>query len=99
MSKPVVEVYAKKGCCRCKEAREVIGRVNMDIPFLFKEVDISATDDLFRRYSDHVPTVYINGKKAFKFKVDESEFRKRVRKEIIKAGLVRLVNKNNPPAR
>ncbi|MBI5560711.1 MAG: glutaredoxin family protein [Deltaproteobacteria bacterium] len=99
MSKPVVEVYAKRGCCLCKEVKKMIGRVNGEIPFFFKEVDISTDDDLFRRYNDHVPTVYINGKKAFKFRVDETEFRKRVRKEIIRAGLVRLVNKNGTSLR
>ena len=99
MSKLVVEVFSKKGCCLCNEARDVIGRVKCELPFYLKEVDISANDDLFRRYNDHVPTVYINGKKSFKFKVDETEFRKRVRKEIIRDGLLRVWNKANLPTR
>jgi len=90
MSAPIIEVYAKKGCGLCKEAKKTIGKVQNDIPFNFKEIEISQSDDLLRRYSDHVPTIFINGKKAFKFKVDETEFRKRVRKEIIKAGLSRM---------
>ncbi len=93
MSSPTVEVYSKKGCGLCKEAKEIIGRVRGDLPFTFKVVDISTNDDLLRRFNDHVPTIYINGKKAFKFKVDEVEFRKRVRKEIIKAGISRVSKK------
>jgi len=81
MSAPIIEVYAKKGCGLCKEAKKTIDKVQHDIPFNFKEVEISQSDDLLRS---------INGKKAFKFKVDETEFRKRVRKEIIKAGLSRM---------
>ncbi len=96
MSVPVVEIYAKKGCGLCKEVKEVIGKVRQEIPFNFKEVDISTNEDLFRMYNDHVPVVYINGKKAFKFKVDELEFKKKVRKEIIKAGIMRLWSKNKP---
>ncbi|HHL39124.1 MAG TPA: glutaredoxin family protein [Deltaproteobacteria bacterium] len=92
-SKLIVEVYARKDCCNCKEANEVIGRVNEDIPFRYKVVDITKNDDLFRRYKEDVPTIYINGKKAFKFKVDENEFRKRVRKEIIRESMTRLWNK------
>ena len=99
MSVPVVEIYAKKGCCLCKEVKEVIGRVRQQIPFNFKEVDISLNEDLMRMYNDHVPVVYINGKKAFKFKVDELEFKKKVRKEIIKAGIMRLWNKTRPSSR
>jgi glutaredoxin len=107
MTRPLVEVYAAKDCTRCAyakkgdkgkcalcvEAKEVISRVNKDIPFQFKEVDIGASEDLYRRYKEDIPTIFINGKKAFKFKVDESEFRKKVRKELIKAGIMRLWNK------
>ena len=93
MPNPIVEVYAKNGCCLCSEAKKVIGKVNVDIPFNFKEVDIASSEDLLRRYTDHVPTIFINGKKAFKFKVDEGEFRRRVRKEIIRAGLAKITVK------
>lgn len=107
MSGPVVEVYARKDCSRCvyakkggktdcvmcMDAREVISRVNEEIPFKYKEVDILSSDDLLRRYKEDIPTIFINGKKAFKYKVDEGEFRKKVRKEFIKAGIMRLWDK------
>lgn len=97
MSDLLVEVYksadctsctyaARAGapiCVTCKDACATINKVNKDVPFNFKEVDIETNDDLFRRYKDDIPTIFINGKKAFKFKVDEDEFRKRVRKELI----------------
>lgn len=104
MTKLLVEVYSRKDCSRClcpqgddcslcMEAAEVIGKVNSEIPFQFKEVDICSSDDLLRRYKEDIPTIFINGRKAFKFKVDENEFRKKARKEIIKAGIMRLRNK------
>ncbi len=67
--------------------------MNEDIPFQFREIDISSSEELFRRYKEDIPTIFINGRKAFKFKVDEAEFRKRIRKEIIRAGLLKLWNK------
>ena len=101
MSKLIVEVYTKKDCnsvCKlytgkcalCREATEIIFKVNSEIPFDFREVDIDSSEELNRAYREGIPTVFINGKKAFKFKVDETEFRKKVRKEIIKAGLMKL---------
>ncbi len=107
MKRPLVEVYAAKDCSRCSyakksnkskcalciEARDVISKVGEDIPFQFRDVDIEANEDLYRRFKENIPTVFINGKKAFKYKVDESEFRKMVRKELIKAGIMRLWNK------
>jgi glutaredoxin len=107
MRRPLVEVYAAKDCSRCSyakkaskagcalcmDARAIITKVKKDIPFQFKDVDIEANEDLYRRFKEDIPTIFINGKKAFKFKVDESEFRKMVRKELIKAGIMRLWNK------
>ncbi|GMR04400.1 MAG: hypothetical protein BMS9Abin23_0297 [Thermodesulfobacteriota bacterium] len=112
MSNLLVEFYARKDCSPCEkhgspgdkrrcemcvDARNVINRVNTDIPFVFREVDISISEDLFRRYRQDIPTVFINGKKAFKFKVDESEFRKKVKKELLRAGLERLGTRKDGP--
>jgi hypothetical protein len=80
-------------CVTCFDACNTITRVNEDVPFSFKEVDIRSNDDLYRRYKDDIPTIFINGKKAFKFKVDEDEFRKRVRKELIKSSIMRMWDK------
>jgi len=73
----------------CRSASDVVKKVREEIPFVLNEVDISSNEDLKRRYSNDIPTVFINGKKSFKFKVDESEFRKKVKREIIKAGISR----------
>ncbi len=72
------------------EAREVIKKVGDDVAFVLNEVDITSSEDLKRRYNEDIPTVFINGKKSFKFKVDESEFRKKVKREIIKVGISRF---------
>jgi glutaredoxin len=101
MTKPLVEVYSSNdcnsclcaqgdNCSLCADASEVITRVGNDIPLELKEVDIRSSEDLLRRYSGGIPTIFINGKKAFKFKVDEAEFRRRTRKELIKASMMRL---------
>ncbi len=95
MKKLLVECYSKDDCCLCLEAKEVICKVNADIPFHFKEVDINSSEDLFRMYKEDIPTIYINGQKAFKFKVDEEEFRKRMRKEFIKASITRVWKKED----
>ena len=93
MANLVVKVYRKKGCSLCTKASKVIGRVNEEMPFELREVDITLSEDLSRRYGDNIPMVFINGTKAFKYKVDESEFRKKVRKEFIKVGLSKLSSK------
>jgi len=76
-------------CVNCRTATTVLKKVKDEIPFLLNEVDISSNDDLKRRYSNDIPTIFINGKKSFKFKVDEAEFCKKIKREILKMGISR----------
>lgn len=95
MSNLIVELYRKKNCTMCKDAKSTLNKVLKDIPFSFKEVNIDSSDELKRKYAENVPTIFINGKKAFKFKLDENQFRERVRKEIIKSGLNKYLDKQH----
>lgn len=107
MTKLLVEVYARKDCKRCcqfakssdcvlcQDVKDVVDRVMGEIPFQFKEIDVCSSEDLDRRYREDVPTIFINGKKAFKFKIDEAEFKRRLRKEMIKDGMQRLWEKKH----
>jgi len=101
MTKPIVELYSRKdctlceqkGCTLCKDAVDVVGRALQEMAFSCKEIDIDSSEDLARRFKGEIPTIFLNGKKIFKFKVEEAEFKKKVRNEIIKAGISRLRNK------
>ncbi|MFQ5329890.1 MAG: glutaredoxin family protein [Thermodesulfobacteriota bacterium] len=88
-----VEAYVKEGCALCEEAMEIISSVHEDMPFNLKKIDITSSEDIFRRYHASVPTIFINGVKSFKFKVDGEEFTKKVRMEIIKAKVRRISSK------
>jgi len=37
-------------------------------------VDVDSDPNLRRQYNDQVPVVFINGRKAFKYRMDEQEF-------------------------
>ena len=73
-----VEVYSKSDCHLCDEAKSVLSKVKQEIPFDFVEVDITSNRELFTEYKEQIPVVFICGKKAFKFHVNEKELRKRL---------------------
>ncbi len=73
-----VEIYSKAGCCLCDEAKAVLDRVRADIPFDLQEIDIESDAELLRRYGEQIPVVFIGGFKAFKFRVDETELRRKL---------------------
>jgi len=78
-SLPEVVLYTRAGCHLCHEAKEQIRRAQAESLFAFREVDIDLDPELRERYNEEVPVVFIGGKKAFKYRIDPREFRKRLR--------------------
>ncbi len=71
-----VQLYTKKKCPLCVVAREIILRVKKEIPFEFEEVDIESRDDLYEKYKEEIPVVYVNSERAFTYRVSEKRLRK-----------------------
>ena len=73
-----VEIYSKRDCCLCDEAKAVLDRVRAEVPFELVEVDIEGDPELMERYRTEIPVVFVGGRKAFKYRVDEAELRRRL---------------------
>jgi glutaredoxin len=78
VSKPLVTLYTRAGCCLCDGARRVIEEARRQVDFDYREIDIDLDPELVRRYNDDVPVVAIGGVKAFKYQVDMTEFLKKL---------------------
>ena len=74
-----VILYTRAGCHLCEEAKEEIRRVRAEIPFSFRSVDIDRDPALVALYNEEVPVIFVNGEKAFRYRVDAVELRKRLR--------------------
>ena len=70
-----VEIYSKTECSLCDDAKAVLDKVRADIPFELREIDIESDPELLQKYGEQIPVVFIEGFKAFKFRVDEAELR------------------------
>jgi len=60
--------------------KKVVRSVAGEIPLEIKEVDVDSSSKLKESYGDEVPVLFINGRKAFKYRVAVKELRKRLRK-------------------
>ena len=78
-SLPEVVLYTRAGCHLCDEAKEQIHGLRKRAAFAFREVDIDLDPELRERYNNEVPLVLIDGKKAFKYRIDPRQFLKRLR--------------------
>jgi glutaredoxin len=69
-----VVVYSRKGCHLCEIVKESLVKLHKRGGFQWRDVDVDSDPDLRRQYNDQVPVVFINGRKAFKYRMDEQEF-------------------------
>ena len=71
---PLVTLYTRAGCCLCDDAKAVLMAARTRFAFEYEELDIDRDPQLRALYNDEVPVVAINGAKAFKYRVDQEEF-------------------------
>lgn len=74
-----VLVYSRKQCHLCDELKDRLRRLDDGRLFRWREVDIDDDPELQRLYNDEVPVVFIDGRKAFKYRLDEREFLRKLR--------------------
>lgn len=77
----VVDLYSKDNCGLCDDAKEVLLRVQEEVPFELRETKIQDDDNLVREYGTKIPVVFINGRMAFKYHVYELELKDKLRRE------------------
>jgi len=58
----------------------VIGKAG-GVPATVREVDISQDPELSADYGEQIPVLFVNGRKAFKFRLTEQALRDRLKKE------------------
>jgi glutaredoxin len=73
-----VVLYSRKGCHLCEIVKESLVKLHRHGGFHWQEVDVDADPEVRRLYSDEVPVVFINGRKAFKYRMNEQEFLKKL---------------------
>ncbi len=82
MSAAEVILYTRKGCHLCEVVKETLERVAHRAAFTWREVDIDSDEELRQRYNEEVPVVFINGRKAFKYSMEEEEFLKKLKERM-----------------
>ena len=78
MDQREVIVYSRKGCHLCEIVKESLVKLHKRGGFDWREIDVDSDIELRRQYNDQVPVVFINGRKAFKYRMDEQEFMRKL---------------------
>ncbi len=80
-AKPQVVVYSKPGCHLCDVVKEQLEVLRAGHDFDLREVNILEDPEAHQKFELEIPVVFINGKKAFKYYLDEKQFLRRLQSE------------------
>lgn len=82
MSGVEVTLYTRHNCALCEEAKSAIGEAasRFGIRVTMREVDIDRDPALRAQFTNDVPVIYVNGREAFRHRVEPDEFAAYVRR-------------------
>jgi glutaredoxin len=75
---PKLILYSRRNCCLCDEMKETIRSVAENIPLQFEEIDVDEVAELQAEYGHEVPVLFIDGRKAFKYRVTAAQLARKL---------------------
>ena len=69
----IVEIYTRPGCHLCDAAKEVLLAAGRRFRFELVERNVEDSSSWEEAFGREVPVVFINGRKAFKYRVPPKE--------------------------
>lgn len=74
MALPDVIIYSKPGCCLCDQAKEQLRGLQVKHDFTLRELNILEDLEAYKSFKDEIPVIFVNGRKAFKYRLDVKQF-------------------------
>jgi glutaredoxin len=79
--KTALLLYTRRECCLCEEMKSVLRQVAARVSFSVEEIDVDTSPGLQEKYGNEVPVLFINGRKAFKYRLTARELEKSLKRE------------------
>lgn len=73
-----VLLYKKPGCHLCDDAETILERLKKEKKFFLERIMLEENTDMFEKYGNKVPIVFINDRMALEYKLDEGVFLKKL---------------------
>lgn len=73
-----IVLYTREECPLCEEAKEVLEEVRRERPFEYREIYITTSPDLAKKYKNLIPVLAIDGEVAFVGRIDAGGLRARL---------------------
>jgi glutaredoxin len=73
-----VVLFTKPGCCLCDTVKAQLKELRIQQTFDLREVNILEDSAAYAKFHQEIPVVFIDGRKAFKYHLDEKAFLRRL---------------------
>ena len=74
-------LYTRPGCHLCDDMKEILLPLTAEYGCQLEQVDISGDQALETELGQEIPVLFVNGRKAFKYRASERDLRQRLRRE------------------
>ena len=78
-----LELYSRPGCHLCDDLRVLCERLSGEFPLQLTEVNIEIDPGLLARYGQEVPVLFVNGRKAVKYRTTEAGLRRLFQRRLL----------------
>ena len=75
-------LYTRNDCELCREMEEMIAAELPKFDAQVRRIEIDGNPDLEARFGIEVPVLFVNDRKAFKYRCTRNELRKRLVREV-----------------
>jgi hypothetical protein len=84
-----LELYTQPGCHLGNDLRAMCERLSLEVALELIEVNIEADPGLLARFAREVPVLFVDGRKAVRFRTSERELRQILRWQLLRRRLRR----------
>jgi glutaredoxin len=76
-----IVLYTKPDCCLCDTVKAQLHKLRARQPFELREVNILEDSAAYAEFHEEIPVVFMDGRKAFKYHLDERVFLQRLKSQ------------------
>ena len=76
-----IVLYTKPDCCLCDTVKAQLHKLRARQPFELREVNILEDSGAYAKFHEEIPVVFMDGRKAFKYHLDERVFLQRLKSQ------------------
>jgi len=82
--KPKLTLYTRKDCCLCDEMETIVREVAAKFSLEIDEIDVDSSPELRDKFGDEVPLLFIDGRKAFKYRLTAKQLARSLNSRSVK---------------